>query len=84
VLADGQTGPINLDTSNAAVRVTVGADFAGQVRMGTSNAGVHLTDRIGIIRQQEIRRSSATVTMDADGPSSRVKTSNGRIVFTIE
>ncbi len=83
-LAPTQSGPLHLDTSNGSIRVVVGPAFVGAVNFSTSNALLTVRDNVGRINRKNLRKSRGTIVVGTGGDSSRVDTSNGRIVFEIQ
>ncbi len=82
-LAPTQSGPLNLDTSNGSISVVVGPAFVGAVSFSTSNASLSVKDNLGRINRKNLRKSRGTIVVGTGGDSSRLDTSNGRIVFEI-
>jgi hypothetical protein len=83
-LAAEHVGPLDLDTSNASIRVAVGRGFEGRVNFKTSNASISVQDPLGRISSTSLKRSRGNIVVGQGGESSRVDTSNGRIVFEIK
>ncbi len=82
-LAPTQIGPLNLDTSNGSIRVVVGPAFVGAVNFSTSNALLTVKDNVGRINRKNLRKSRGKIVVGTGGDSSRLDTSNARIVFEI-
>jgi len=76
-------GPVELGTSNSSISLTVGSAFAGAVTLRTSNGSISIHDPTGAIRAQQISKNHAKLTIGEGGSSSRLWTSNGRIVLTV-
>jgi hypothetical protein len=77
------TGPVVLDTSNSSISLTIGPAFAGSMTVRTSNGSISIHDPVGTVRTREIGKSRAEFIIGADGPPSRLITSNGRISLTV-
>ncbi|MHC4414755.1 MAG: DUF4097 family beta strand repeat-containing protein [Planctomycetota bacterium] len=83
-LASKQSGPLRLDTSNASIKVRVGAGFAGSVSFNTSNGSIAVEDHLGRVTSRSMGKRSGRIVVGEGGSASRLDTSNGRIVFTVE
>jgi hypothetical protein len=71
------TGPVQVESSNGSLSLAVGEAFYGRLDMRTSNGRVRVeADRA---RALSASRSHATMVFGEDGPSSKLRTSNGNI-----
>jgi len=76
-------GPVQLDSSNSSISLTIGPTFAGAMTLRTSNGSISIHDLAGTIRSQDVGKNHAKLTIGEGGSSSRLSTSNGRIVLTV-
>ncbi len=77
-LSDANAGPIDISTSNGSIDLTLGADFAGQLRLQTSNGRINSADLHGAARLDEGKQHLLAAFGDSEQIST-VRTSNSSI-----
>ena len=78
VLREDNPGPVQLKTSNGSIHLQVGKAFQGSMQARTSN-GLVSADLPSEIRVERKKRKEMNIYFSNRGPSSRLRTSNGRI-----
>lgn len=79
-LADDSVGPLQIRTSNGSIDLAIGRNFAGDLRLSTSNGRIRFDSPVEV-REMESSRS-ATLRFGSGGGSSSAMTSNGSIAIT--
>lgn len=83
VLADGNDHPFEIETKNGAVRVEVGAEFHGTVRMTTVSGALALEDGTGLARTPESSDHAMTVELGAGASASAIESNNGAVTLAV-
>lgn len=79
-LADSSTGPVQIRSSNGSIDLAIGRDFAGDLRLATSNGRIRFDSPV-LVQEMESSRS-ATLRFGTGGGASSAITSNGSIRIT--
>lgn len=76
-------GPVDLKSSNGSVRVSAGPGMSGTLEASTSSGQVNVR---GVTTEQLRRLGNrrAEIRFSSDGPSSRLRSSNGSVTVTIQ
>jgi hypothetical protein len=83
VLADGNDLPFDIETRNGLVRLEVGADFDGIVKMHSTSGKIDLSDPGKRARVPQSSDHSKTVEIGAAGGHSEVRTTAGAIKLKV-
>jgi DUF4097 and DUF4098 domain-containing protein YvlB len=81
-LVDGAAGPVDIDGSNGAVSLEVGAGFAGELTATTVNGSVKV-DAPASVTRKDVKPASARLRFKVSGEPSTIKTTNASVAIRV-